>query len=263
MNRLFYFALMVVGIVSNAYSQNDEENQNIWKHKIGVETSFMFPAGDIIENIPIRQNVNSFYTHQSSSGQVSSYSNTAFYGAKYEIFNDKFRIGISSGIRYYNHKTEISGYSSYNSDFFYLRYTMEGNETKFARIKNIYENKDFVSIPLEIKYIFFQPNQLGFFASVGTDFSLFKTVDKVNIDFFDDKMNEFEQEVIKTILRQTNDFKSTLYVSFGIRYAEKDKIGFALEFIGPYAFITNDNFTLIDFYSSSGVRFSVEIPLNY
>ena len=73
-------------------------------------------------------------------------------GARYEYGLPVIKSDISTGLRFVGINSEITGYASANSDFFYLRYSMEETDTKFARVKSLTECNYILSIPLAVSY---------------------------------------------------------------------------------------------------------------
>ncbi len=253
--------LILSGI--NLYSQDDSDNRSgNWTQFLHLESGFVYPAGTIKESIAIRQNISSYYVNQTSTGEISSETFGFNLGLRWEYFNLKYKSGISSGLRYTGYKSDITGFSSSNADFFYLRYSTLNSDTKFARVKNINDVSNYLSIPLEIRIVPLQYKKLGLFAKAGTEFSRFNLKKKTNIIFQDEDMNVHEDMILSYITEPTNKFYSTLYASVGLQIGNENKPNFLFEVFLPSYYLSKNNFALIDEGGFEGFRFSLQFPLN-
>ena len=238
-----------------------EKQPGSWVRFLQVESGFMYPGGTIKENIAIRQNISSYYVYQSSNGYVSSYTSGFMLGLRWEYFNVRLKAGISTGLRYTGYISEISGFTSSNADFFYLRYSMMNSDTKFARVKSISETNNFISIPLEIRFIPFQYKGLGLFVKAGIEFSRFNLKKGTDIIFQDTIMEINEDIILSGMGAAPNKLYSTLYGSIGLKIGKEDKPNYQFEVFLPSLFLTKNNFTLSDVEYFDGFKFSVQIPI--
>lgn len=259
---LIFLALYVVGN-SYLYSQvASEEKSKNWKSQINVEAGMIYPNGNIRENVSIRQNISSFYVDQVSNGTVYSDTYGTIVGASWEYLNQNLKFGISGGLRYVSFQTEIYGNSSSRSDFFYLRYSIQDSNTKFARVKGLNEIASFMSIPVELKYNLYEYQQFKFFVSGGFEFSLLNIVKTTGIDFQEKDMEIYKNDILDIISISTNNFYSSLYGTAGLSYGKENKTSYQIEFFLPSIFISQDNFSLTEVKNYTGFKFSIEFPLN-
>lgn len=251
--------IVMAGI--DLYSQDiPEKPPHNWSRFLHVESGIMYPKGTIKESIAIRQNISSYYVNQASNGQISSTIFGFILGLRWEYFNVKLKTGISTGLRYTGYICEISGFSSSNSDFFYLRYSMLNSDTKFARVKSISETNNFISIPLELRTIPIQYKGLGLFVKVGAEFSKFNLKKSTNIDFQDESMEIHQDIILNDISAATNKLYSTLYGSIGLKLGQENKPNYIFEVFLPSFFLTRNNFTLTNVDHFEGFKFSVQFP---
>lgn len=231
-----------------------------WTRFLHLETGIIYPNGAIKESIAIRQNISSYYVNQSSGGYISSATSGLIAGLRWEYFNPALKAGISTGLRYTGFNSEISGFTSSNADFFYLRYSMMNSDTKFARVKSITETCNFISIPLEIRYIPIFYKGLALFAKAGIEFSginLKKGTDIV----FQDKAMEVNQDIILAGLGEANNtFYSALYGSIGLKLGRDGKPNYMFEVFLPSLFLTKNNFILSEVDYFEGFKVSVQFP---
>jgi len=253
--------LLAAGVQMYSQEEYSEPSQK-WLKYIHIETGFMYPAGNIKENIAIRQNLSSYFVNQYSEGEIMSETSGINFGVKYEYFSPRFKTGIATGLRYTGYLTDISGYSSGNAEFFYLRYSTLGSDTKFARVKSLSERHNFVTIPIELRMVPVKIKDIGFFVKAGAEFTLLNFKNDTNIEFQDPAMNASEDNILFQISDQENTYYSTLYGSVGMEYALKSKTSLTFEVFLP-SFVLSDNiFDLTDVSHIEGFKFSVLIPLN-
>jgi hypothetical protein len=139
---------------------------------------------------------------------------------------------------------------------------MMDSDTKFARIKALYETKNYISIPLEVRYMPLEYNKFGLFARAGIEFSLLNLDNKTNIEFRESIMESSEDEIIKQLGISTNTYYSTLYASAGLKYGSDDKPNLIFEIFLPSLFLSKDMFFLTETNSFEGFKFSIQIPVN-
>ena len=245
------------------YSQDlPVKTQHNWIQFLHLESGLMYPSGSVKEDIAIRQNISSYYVNQYSNGYISTASSGVLLGLRWEYFNVKFKTGISTGLRYIGYTSELSGYSSNSADFFYLRYSMQDTDTKFARIKSITESNSFISIPIEIRTVPFQYMKFELLAKVGAEISIINLKKSSDIDFSNSSMEIHQNHIMNSIGIDANSLYSTLYASIGLKYGIENKPNFIFEVFLPSIFLTSNNFFLseVDYYD--GFKLSVQFPIN-
>lgn len=262
MKKIAFFICLVImpGIALHSQGLSDKKPGN-WVRFLQIESGFMYPNGTIKESIAIRQNISSYYVNQSSNGFISSSTSGFILGLRWEYFNIKLKTGFSTGLRYTGYSSEISGSTSRNADFFYLRYSMLNSDTKFARVKSITEINNFISIPLEIRFIPFEFKGLGLFVKAGIEFSRFNLKKETDIVFPDTAMEVNQDIILSGMSASPNKIYSTLYGSIGLKVGKEGKPNFQFEVFLPSFFLTKNNFTLTDVGNFDGFKFSVQFPI--
>jgi hypothetical protein len=262
MKKLTCFVFIVIICITNIYSQaTNDEPTALWKMNFTAEAGYQYPKGSVRESIAIRQNISSYFVNQSTNGQISSGTTGAVLGLKYELFNTRFNSGLSTGLRLIRYESEISGYSSSTADFFYLRYSEEGADTKFARIKSLNEINSMITIPVELKFVLFQNYLFDLFCSGGVEASIFNIKKDASIKFQDESMKSYETQILNNISEPSRKFCSTLYASAGISIGKENRPNLLFE-VFPAVFLTKNNFTFTEINSYSGFKFSMMIPIN-
>jgi hypothetical protein len=226
-----------------------------------LESGFIFPGGNIRESLAIRQNISSWHVHQPAGGNVFADSYGLVGGLRCEYFSSLLMSGISTGVRFIRYNTMITGYSSTISDFFYLRYSMGGSDTKFARVKSLTETNNYINIPVELKFIPLQFDAFGLFIKAGAEFSLTNLKKATDIEFQESAMEIHREDVLNAIMIATNMNYSTLYGSIGLTIGQTGRPNYIIEAYLPSMFLTGDNFTLTETNSFQGLMFSVILPL--
>lgn len=244
------------------FPQNETNpTSNSQKKYIHIETGYIYPEGKIKENISIRQNLNYYSVVQYSDGYISSETSGLFFGARYEYYLPKIKSGISSGLRFVGFDTEISGYISNNSDFFYLRYSFQDSETKFARVKSLTENNYLLSVPLELRFIPLQYKKLSFYVKAGVEYSIANLKNKTDIKFQNEAMNVHKDEILGKVSSPTSANYSTFYSSVGCSLGQEGKTNYSIEIFLPSTFLTRNNFSLIDTDYFAGFKISLQFPV--
>jgi hypothetical protein len=255
--------IFIINSLLSLYSQNNNEKlQPDWQRFIYLESGFIYPEGSIKENIAIRQNINSFYVNQGSYGHIYSESSGFTAGLRWEYFNTKFKTGVSSGLRYTGYNTGITGFSSWNARFFYLRYSIFDNNTKFARVTSINESLHFISVPVELRFVPLEYSKFGLFIKVGGEFSYKRLSESTSIDFFENHMKVHHDTILNSLGLSTGKHYSTLYSSAGLKLGKHGHPNFLIEVFMPSYFLTRNNFNLTESNYFEGVKFSLQIPVN-
>jgi hypothetical protein len=243
------------------FAQDPPEQPNPkWVHLLHAEAGITFLNSTIKESLAIRQNVSSYYAYQSSKGQIST--NTTGYNAAllWEFYHSGKKLGFSTGVRYTAYNTMISGYTGQNADFFFLRYSAEGIDTKFARVKSITEANRFIGIPLEIRYVPFQFKNIQYFVKAGIEPGSYNLQHKTDITFQDPLMDPYKEDVVAGFSGSVSSFASTFYSSLGVVLANKNNAGITIEVLLPSFMLSKNNFSLTEANRYSGFRASIQIP---
>lgn len=258
---LFFLTILTAGLNLLSQDVSTEPSQK-WLKYLHLETGIIYPAGSIKENIAIRQNLSSYFVNQYSEGEIISATSGINFGVKYEYFSPRFKTGLASGLRYTGYFTDISGYSSGTAEFFYLRYSTSGSDTKFARVKSLAERHNFITIPVEVRFVPIKIKEVGFFVKAGAEFTILDIKKDSNIEFQDAAMNVFESNILSQIKDKDNTYYSTLYGSVGFDCPIINRASLTFEVFLP-SFVLSDNiFELTDVSHIEGFKFSVLIPLN-
>lgn len=262
MKKLLLFSLLLCMATGLFAQGSSESTASRWKHRLQLKAGFSFPSGSISENLAIRQNISSYYVYQSSQGTVycdlSSF-NTAL---KWGMYNPALKLGFTTGVRYSSFNTLISGYTSNNANFFYIRYSTSGTDTKFARVKSISESSKLIGIPLEISYIPFSSRYVQYFLKAGLEPASYRISHLTDIEFENPDMKAVEEEVAATFSAPVSAFCTTIYTSLGFTITGETTPGFTFEWVLPSVFISQKNFNLADVNRAfTGIRASVHFPV--
>ncbi len=263
MKRLFQLIILTVGTVFTVYSQAPEKAaEDTWINLLHLEGGAVFLNGSINEDLDIRQDINRFYHTPVSHGHISSFTSGHTFGIRWEYFHQKYRAGISTGLRVKSYNTEITGSTSSGTDFFYIRYSEIDSDTKFARLKSITENRSLLTVPVEVRFFPLQVPFFGLYLKAGCDFSLTNLKHSTDVSFHNEDMKTEKNAVKKSFHRETDDLYATAYAALGFKFGKPDKINYMFEIFLPSLYLTNNNFVLTDAEYYSGLRFSLQYPFN-
>jgi len=260
MNKIIFGIILLVFPFTAVRPQSDD-NKPSRRQSLSFEAGFLYPQGTIKESLSIRQNLSYYYVNQHSDGSISSSTSGMLLGARYEYGLPGIRSGISTGLRFIGINTEINGYASANSDFFYLRYSMEENDTKFARVKSLTECNYLLSIPLEIRVYPLRYKNISLFAMAGLEYSVICFKKAADITFREEIMNPQKDVVLENISGPVNRNFSAFYSSIGVKFGKEDKLNYTIELMLPSFLLTENNFYFIDIDYLEGFRLSVQLPL--
>jgi hypothetical protein len=252
--------LMVLICYGAIAQESTDQPSKKWINLIHFESGFTFPNGSISEGLAVRQNISSYYAEQSSQGQISATTTGFNAGFRYELFHPGKRLGISAGLRFSTYTTAITGYSSQNADFFYLRYSSEGVDTKFARVKSITESNKHVGIPLEFKYIPFGFKDVHYYLKAGVE-PRYRFRNQIGIEFHDPAMDAYQEDVVAGFSTIISTFTTVVYPAIGIQIGDRNAQGVNIEVLLPSFYLTDENFSLIETRRFSGFRVSYQFPV--
>jgi hypothetical protein len=258
---LITFILVTIPFITASTQSEGNQATNGRKRYFHIEAGYIYPEGTIKESVAIRQNISYYYVNQYSNGYISSTTSGLLLGVRYEYYLPKLKSGISSGLRFTGLNTDISGYTSNNSNFFFLRYSMQDSDTKFARVKSLTENNYLLSIPLEIRFTPFQYKNLSLYAKAGLEYSMISLKNEVNISFQDDDMEVNKDAILENITYPINKNYSTFYSAIGLKLGQEGKTNYTLEVLFPSFFLTKNNFYLVDVAYFEGFRLSIQFPV--
>lgn len=255
--------------VGHLVAENKKENENDvsvaspWRSYFLVEFNNYYPNGSINSHIAVRQKVNAYDSGYDSNGSVSSDAYGFAGGLQWMFYHPNLKIGISSGLRYTHYMTEIYGSVSTSSDYFYLRYSESGQETKFARVQTISEQKEYLSIPLDVSYQVFEYRRIGFWTRVGGEFGVLGLSHKTGISFMESGMEDFETDVFSTIGIPDEKALSNIYWNLGGTYRLKNNISFRMDGIVLSKYLnTKVPFVLVESDFFTGWMLSMQIPIS-
>lgn len=260
-NTLIVLLLATMPFVAVIAQENGDQNPDRWKKFIHVEAGLLYPEGTIKESVSIRQNISYYYVNQYSSGYVSSNTSGLVVGVRYGYFIPGIRSGISTGLRFNGFNTEISGYTSSISDFFFLRYSMEESDTKFARVKSLSESRYLLTVPLEVNFVPFIYKNASLFAKAGAEYSVVNFRSGAAIDFQDENMDIHEKAILGNISGAPNRQYATFYSSIGIKIGQQNGPNYLFEAFLPSFFLTKNNFSLIDVDYFAGFKLSIQFQV--
>lgn len=262
--RKIFLILFLTSITFQLKSQDSEATQELpWLKLIHIEAHTLFPSSVLKENIPIRQTVSNYnqydnYDYNNSKITLSTLSQA--YAVKAEFYNKAYKIGISTGIKYCLYQSNVEGNVAPKANYFFFRYSSEGQETKFARVSQLLEKNHYIVIPIDARIFVLNRKKFGFFARIGTDIG-YNLYNKLNVVFYNPDMSASKNDVLNVIDKTQEKFYATINTSLGIRYNYFEKVSFNFEVYLPSKYLGNDYFILSDLKRFFGFKASVQVPL--
>lgn len=257
MKKTILFALLIIGVSLLPLSAQK-------KHKflIGVETGNNFLEGKLKDSWFIRQDAGKYSNQMSFNRNVSGAISHSFFGIKPELSLLNDRLSLLSGLRIHELSTELGNYFNNTQSYFFLRYEQDDSNVKFARIRSAIETTHYLSIPLEVKYVFLQSSWLGVYVKAGTEGGV-KVHNEREMNFLDKKMNVHKNEIWNKLSEKPNSFYASIYGSLGIRAHLTPRIDLNLELGLPHT-LTSNNHSMLNRTNNtrSSIRMSIQIPLD-
>lgn len=225
---------------------------------LGFELGGASVSGQLSDNWSVRQDISPYSGYNMYSSSVNNESSVAYFGIKPELTFNQNRLSISSGLRFTQLDSYLSG--GINDEYFFLRYKTDASGTEYARVNTLTETVHYLSIPLELKYVPIQISNFGFYAKIGTEVGL-KLLSKSAIEFTSETMKPYEEEILNTNPINPNSMYSTFYGAIGVRWESLKGTYVNIEWLLPSRFLTQNNLTLITPDKYSGFQLSVMFPL--
>jgi hypothetical protein len=165
---------------------------NYWLLGIEAGTEGIIAGSFRSNKWSVRQGLGSFDFHNSS---VYTVANSFYFGVKPEFVFNNGRFSAASGIRYFSMNCTLNNNNRFG--FFFLRYGENAPDTRYARVRGISENYNFIGVPLELKWrpMRFPNPQFNFHLTVGAD-AYFKLNSNIEIDFVNDFMKNEEKTIM-------------------------------------------------------------------
>ncbi|MCX7986107.1 MAG: hypothetical protein N2662_04130 [Bacteroidales bacterium] len=232
---------------------------NLWKNNFILESEMIYPRVTLYDDIAIRQNPMSDSWSSHDDGSVSLSSMGAMLGTRWKFSNTTSNFSFSFGVRFRVFFNEITGKSTRNADYYYLRYYSNNDVTKFARTKLIDEGLWLLSIPVEMHYVFWKHEFFDVFTTLGFEGGYIMNR-YLDITFRDQSMDIYKNEVTLLLKHPTNSLFGSAYGTMGIQIGNSRNIVFELCPVG--LFFSSKYFYLSTSSQYSSVRFSIHLPIS-
>ena len=249
--KKFGFVLISLFLITTLNAQKNH------RFLLGFELGATSVKGDLSENWSIRQDISPYSDYNSYSSSVNNASSISYFGIKPELTFNNDRLTVSSGLRFSQLESNLSG--GINDEYFFLRYQSNATNTEYARVNSLTEKVNYLSVPLELRFVPIQISNFGFYAKIGTEIGL-KLFSKRAIEFTTAAMKPYEEEILNTNPVTANSMYSTFYGAIGVRWESLKGKNVNLEWILPSRFLTKNNLTLITPEMYSGFQLSIQFP---
>lgn len=258
--------LFTVIFISLSVSFSVGQEQLKTKFHIGIEGGKGGLFGSSSNTWDIRQDVSSrsyywdSYYSNPSGFTTGDYSYLALKPV-YTFGNGRW--SIASGISFLNLGTQLGTFGLRADSYFYLRQVKPG-ETNFFRVSSISEQTGYLNVPIDVSFIpirFGRKNLFEFYLKAGADFG-WKIYSKNKINFVNEKMQQYENEILDGNNLNINNTISTFKFSFlGFRITTPNSMRYYVEFIGPLSTNSKRNSSLMDLSGGTGIHMGWQIPI--
>ena len=259
LRNLFLIIVLLTTTLVQAQQNDTERRLNRWLLGFEVGTEVVIEPNFRSDKWSVRQGLGSSYFHRSSV-YISRASGFSF-GIIPEFVFGNGRFSAASGLRYLSMRCTLDNNSRFG--FFFLRYSENSTDTRYARVRSISENSDFIGIPLELRWHLAHSanSQANFHLMIGTD-AYFRFNSNIDIDFVNDFMQNEQQTILDYVGIDTNDFLSRFSFGFGGSYTFANRTAITMDMLFPF-YLTENNFALITSpISNFAIQFSFQIPLS-
>ena len=231
------------------------------KFTVGFEVGSGFVTGDVNSSWNLRQDVGNYNYGYGNDNSLSTEMTMAVIGIKPEISFLKGLFAVSSGLRYTRMNSTISKGSSSGSSYFFLKDPGAKANTEYYKVKELWEDNDYLGIPLEVTFLPFQYEQMGFYFKAGVEMN-FRFNNHRDIVFLNPGMETYQQDIFDHVGIKPNVLYSTFYSSVGIRLGKKNKTNYNFELLLPSTFLTKNNSSLVVPQMYSGFKLSVQLMVS-
>ena len=182
-----------------------------------------------------------------------------YVGIKYEALFFKHRLGVSSGLRFYQTSARLNHSKHYDAFMWMLR--QDEQSAEYVTIRTITQKNHYVCVPLEIRFFARKRDRIfKHYFKIGGSFNYrFSTNDK--IDFQDAQMSKYEAE-IKSKIQDPCTFSGFVFPAFGFKWGRNNNPWVNVEFQFPGFLIAQRKHAFVEPDVGFGMQFSFQLPLN-
>lgn len=260
MKKRIHFIVLLLGIISvRTYGQEEREKKFYLGFEGGTTTAINPEPGDQWQ---IRRTVGSSYYDYgySHGGGLTSVMSMARFAIKPRFQLMKGFVSISSGVRFTRINSNLIKGEEDDNDFFFLLYNQAGDDTEYLKVKEINQDNDYLTIPLEVSFMPFRYEYMNFYVKLGVE-SGFLLDSSTDIRFLNAAMEPNQQSVFDKVGVTPNSRFTNLYSTIGCQLGGPNRVKYHLEVYLPSEILSTGNSSLITPGSVSGVQLSIEIPL--
>jgi hypothetical protein len=246
------------------YSQSETISSSSFKETnqfyFGIETGIRSFASENNDYDFIRAEATHYYDEYYYNGYSAlTYAPFVSLKAEYRSMSDKF--WTSAGINYSSFNSIMGnyGYSTGQSDYFYIMLNQSQDASYYYRVKEISETNHYIGIPVDVRFSPFVPRFFRLYFKLGVDFN-FKIASKQSVDFYDPDMSKYEGAVLN-LFNQPKSFYATGNLGVGIQLGQQNKPNIRFEADLPSFLLTPKAFGLMDYYAGGGARICFILPL--
>lgn len=253
--KLLYTTLLAISISAAA------QGQELKRLSLGIDCGTSTYSTDLKENDAIRATSSVTFFDQSGSYDLRTSTHRTYYGIKAELLSSSGYLGISTGIRYTQVKSEINrdSWFSYSKTKFYVLYNQDGTNTEYAQVEKVTQKADYLGIPLDFRFYTTRPRFFRLFFKLGFDFSM-RVGNKNTVDFLTTSMNPYEQQVGRAI-GTPSSVLTTFNPGLGFKLGDTDGVNVSFELNAPSYIISTNASTFAKNRIGIGAQLYIYYPI--
>lgn len=260
MKQKIRFIVLLLAIISvRTYGQEEREKKFYLGFEGGMTTAINPEPGDQWQ---IRRTAGSSYYDYgySRGGGLTSVMSMTRFAIKPRFQLLKGYLSISSGVRFTRINSNLMQGDQDDNEFFFLLYNQAGNDTEYLKVKEINQDNDYLTVPLEVSFTPFRYEYMNFYVKLGVE-SGFLLNTRSDIRFLNATMEPYQQSVFDKVGITPNSRFTNLYSTIGCQLGGPNRVKYHLELYLPSSVLSTGNSSIIAPGSVSGVQLSIEIPL--
>ena len=258
--HLYLYLVMAAGLLCpDLFAQEASSPQK--RLSIGVEFGTNSANTQLTDQWSVRKGALSPYFYEYDDYNTDASFNSLFFGVKSEYALYKDILSVSSGIRYRDFNTSFD-----RNPYFFLLHKEQGDRTDYLRIKEITETSHYLGVPIELicapdfPLLRNKTWSIAFYTKLGGEVGA-KLHTSRSIDFYNEAMKQYEEELIKERCREITPIYASLYYAFGLRFGKPNSVRFNIEGTPPAFVFTNKVSSFMNVKNLGGLQLSLLVPI--
>jgi hypothetical protein len=255
--RICLLALIALPPCHPLHAQDSVRTKGIL---IGAHFGVHYLYGGISNASRIRGDISTSVSERTSVNLASNYSGY-FGGISFEKFIRHDRLSLSGGLRFSRMTGRIGKdrWMVFEAPFFFYLLKEEGTRTDYVSLREMFQDTDLVSVPLELRYFPFRGRSVRPYAKLGLEVNT-KVKSVGYVVFYEKDMDHVGRDITEEFARH-GDITAMLHVAGGVRFGKPDNPVFGLELVAPSFFLSGTSGGIVSPTAGFGFQFYAAMPL--